>query len=276
MEGESLVSEQYSRMAHVYEERVVPRFRPIAARTVALAALGEGERVLDVGCGTGLATLLASQAVGAKGEVVGVDFSEGQLGIAVAKALLTGAANARFERHDATKLAFSGAFDACVSNLGVPADFAPALAGMGRALRSGGRLSVTEWERSGSEPFESFRRLLGERLHPNPPPDVRAAREILARRRASFDLIGTPAAFRDALAAAGFRGVEVRSEAYDVRFASARDAYDFLLSWGWQEHEVRLMDGEEREGLMLDMAARFGAAPFTATWRLLHATGHKV
>lgn len=50
-----------------------------AARVVELAALQPGERVLDVGCGTGLVTLPAARAVGPSGKVTGVDLSDGMI-----------------------------------------------------------------------------------------------------------------------------------------------------------------------------------------------------
>src|SRR3954464_7926507 len=46
------------------------------------AAPMPGESVLDVGCGTGTTTLKLAEAVGPSGEVLGVDISEQQLGLA--------------------------------------------------------------------------------------------------------------------------------------------------------------------------------------------------
>lgn len=275
MDGSSLVSEQYTRMAHVYEERVVPRFEPIARRTVELALLREGQSVLDVGCGTGLASLLAARSVGPKGEVVGVDFSEGQLGIALAKAQLASVSNVRFERRDATQMAFQGEFDAAISNLGIPADFGPTLQGMRRALKPEGKLSITEWERGLSEPFEAFNALLAERKAKDVAPDIAAGRAILAKRRENFARIGSIEGFSEAIRGAGFEDVNVVSQRYQVPFASARDAYDFVLSWGWQEQEVRLLSGPERHGLQEAMEKPLGSGPFTADWHLLHATATK-
>lgn len=40
-----------------------------------LASLAEGSSVLDLGCGAGLDSLIASQRIGLRGRVVGIDFS---------------------------------------------------------------------------------------------------------------------------------------------------------------------------------------------------------
>lgn len=44
-----------------------------------------GEKILDLACGTGLVTFTAAEAVGPRGEVIGVDVSEGMLSVARAK-----------------------------------------------------------------------------------------------------------------------------------------------------------------------------------------------
>ena len=66
-----------------YERFFVPVIgAPLAADLIECAELRPGERVLDVACGTGVATRLAAERVGAAGTVDGVDINPGMLAVA--------------------------------------------------------------------------------------------------------------------------------------------------------------------------------------------------
>lgn len=66
-----------------YERYFVPAIgAPVADDLIKIAALRQNERVLDVACGTGVVTRLASQAVGAAGVVTGLDVNPGMLAVA--------------------------------------------------------------------------------------------------------------------------------------------------------------------------------------------------
>lgn len=82
-----------------------------------LADLPAGARVLDLGCGAGLDSLIAAQRVGPGGRVVGLDFSEPMLGRAQRAASEAGVSNVDFCRADAERLPLrAGSVDVALVN----------------------------------------------------------------------------------------------------------------------------------------------------------------
>ena len=117
---------------------MVPSLRPVAAEVVHRAALAPGERVLDVGTGTGIG---AQAAVGQGRTVIGIDAAEGML-----EAARTSVAGASFERMDFHDLDFGDASFDCViavHALLFASDRVAALAEWRRVTRPGGRLSLS-------------------------------------------------------------------------------------------------------------------------------------
>ncbi len=128
--------------AEAYERYAVPSWsRPLAEQLVALAAPCDGERVLDVACGTGIVARLAARAVGERGTVAGVDLNDGMLDVARAQ----GAAIDWLQGDAAALPLADEAFDLVLCQQGL--QFFPrrgaALAEMHRVLAPGGRLALS-------------------------------------------------------------------------------------------------------------------------------------
>lgn len=69
--------------AAVYEAKFVPAiFAQWSPLLLEAASVQPGQRVLDVGCGTGILARTAADLVGPSGRVVGVDINEGMLSVA--------------------------------------------------------------------------------------------------------------------------------------------------------------------------------------------------
>ena len=111
--------------------------------------LAHGERLLDVGCGLGEASLELAEDLGETGELVGIDASESMLRVARSNA--EGArCRVRFSLGDACSVDEpDDSFDAARSERTLQwlADPAAAVAEMVRVVRPGGRISLidTDW-----------------------------------------------------------------------------------------------------------------------------------
>jgi SAM-dependent methyltransferase len=108
-----------------------------------------GQRVVDLGCGSGRTTLELASRVGPGGEVVGVDIAAEMLGRGRERATRLGTGNIEFlhadvQAHDLGE----SRFDAAYSRFGVMffADPVAAFANVRRALRPGGVLSFVCWQ----------------------------------------------------------------------------------------------------------------------------------
>jgi arsenite methyltransferase len=104
-----------------------------------------GERVVDVGSGAGVDSLIAAKMVGSEGRVVGVDMTPVMIEKARAAAAEAGLGNVEFHRSYAGGLPVpDGWADVVVSNgvLNLMPDKASVLAEMFRVLKPGGRLQI--------------------------------------------------------------------------------------------------------------------------------------
>jgi SAM-dependent methyltransferase len=125
-------------------ERTAEALMPAARVLVDAAGIKSGERVLDLGCGTGNAALLAAE----RGAIVtGVDPAERLIQVARQDAAARGI-DAMFAVGDAASIpAADGSFEVVLSSFGVifAPDAARAIAEMVRVTAPGGRILLTAW-----------------------------------------------------------------------------------------------------------------------------------
>lgn len=180
-------------------------FEAATALMLDLGLLGSGDRVLDVGAGTGETALLAAERVGPTGSVLATDIAAPMLDVAAEALRRAGLSNVETRLMDARDLDLpSESFDAVISRLAIMLipDRQRALAEMHRVLKPGGRLAVVVWS-TGERNLGSFLPLSIGRRHANllPPPTDHPG---------MFSL-GPPGLLERALIEAGFRGVSVRA-----------------------------------------------------------------
>jgi SAM-dependent methyltransferase len=135
-------------------QRVERMLEPLSDRLLRHAGPRVGERVLDVGCGGGLTSAAFANAVGASGEVLGLDVSA--VILAVARERFATVPNLAFELGDAEKIDLKPAvFDLVSSRFGVMffADPVAAFGNLRRALTVGGRLAFVCWRALEENPW---------------------------------------------------------------------------------------------------------------------------
>jgi SAM-dependent methyltransferase len=208
------------------------------------AAIGDHDRVLDVGCGTGQTTREAARRA-PSGTALGIDLSAAMLDVARRRAAAEGLVNISFEHADAQIHPFStGAFDLVMSRTGASffGDLDAAYANLGRALRPGGRLAVLTWQSLASNEWvrEFFGALAAGRPVPAPPPGAPGP----------FSL-ADPDRVRAILDSARFTSIEIDGVSQGMWFgADAREAHDGVLGvLGW------LLEGLDDETRTLALEA---------------------
>jgi len=112
---------------------------------LSLGTIQPGERVVDVGCGGGIDSLIAARMAGPTGQVIGVDMTPAMLARARNARARMGLTNLEFrEGYGEALPVMDGFADVVISNgvLNLMPDKPAALAEMARVLKPGGRLQI--------------------------------------------------------------------------------------------------------------------------------------
>lgn len=221
---------------------------------LAAAAAQPGERVLDIGCGTGVTTVPYAQAVGPSGHVTGVDIARPMLDAARRRVDAAGLNNVELILADAQVHQFAPAsYDLLTSRLGVMffADPTAAFRNLIRALRSGGRLCMAVWATIDENPhwkipFEIAVRHLGSPA-PQPPhapgPHAFGDRDYL----------------RGMLDAAGFARVAIEARPFHVRVDTQEAAAEHAIHASLLQRllDEKQADEAARQAIVRDIETAF-------------------
>ncbi len=234
--------------AEAYERYLVPAATSRwATHLIALAAPARGERVLDVGCGTGIVARTVAPLVGEHGSVAGIDINDDMLAIARRVAATTRPA-IDWRQGDAATLPFpDGNVDVvfCQYAMAFFPDPAAALREMRRVLVSDGRLALMV-----GRPVEQNRvyGLIAEGMarHAGPQAGV--------MMRSPFP-DWSAAGLRGLVTGAGFHDVRVGIHIMALRYPSVADLLWQEASYSPLSGVFAALDPAARDALLDDVTA---------------------
>jgi SAM-dependent methyltransferase len=177
--------------------------QPFGDAAIDTLAVSSGDRVVDIGCGTGATTIRLASLV-APATVTGVDLSVPMLGEARTRATAAGIANVVFSEADVEAAPFAeDAFDAAFSRFGVMffADPERAFTHIRTSLVDGGRLGFVCFQAPMNNPFIVVPIMAAAAYLPLPPPPG-------PTEPSPFSL-ADPDRTRSILAAAGFHEISI-------------------------------------------------------------------
>jgi SAM-dependent methyltransferase len=232
-----------------------------------LARLGlkAGERVLEIGCGTGPTTVRLAEMVGPEGRVVAVDISEPMLKVARERTQKAGFANAEFVLGDAQVVRFEpSAFDLATSRMGVMffADPVAAFHNVLGALKPDGRLIFACWAPLAENPHWLFTHDIAEKHLGSPAP--RPPHEP------GPHAFGDPAYLEQVLTQAGFADVVIERAHPVVHGANPEEEARQAVQTGPVARLIEEKNPEPavRERIAQDIEAAFAALAATGPIRL--------
>jgi len=220
------------------------------------AAPQPGERVLDIGCGTGATTIPFAAAVAPGGTVTGVDISEPMLAQCRQNIAKAGAGNIDVLLADAQTRGFApSAYDLLISRFGVMffADPLAAFSNLFKGLKMGGRLCMAVWS------------TLEDNVHWKIPFDI--AVKHLGPPAPSQPNAPGPMAFSDPdyfggiLAKAGFSEIRIDKRQFHIAGQNAQAEAEHSSGAGpaWRLMEEKHASDAQRQAIVAETATAFAA-----------------
>jgi ubiquinone/menaquinone biosynthesis C-methylase UbiE len=223
-EGLARAAKVFNTASDYFDDPALSFWNRYGQNTINQLALSQGDRVLDVCCGSGASAIPAAVHVGSTGYVLGVDIAESLLELARKKSQQQGLENIEFRCADFENLNLpSTSFDAvvCVFGIFFVPDMLTAVRELWRMVRPGGKLAITSWGEIVFEPAnQAFWQI------------IRSERPELYKEFTPWDRIRNPASLQKLLAEAGATQIEVVARADMHELSTPEDWWKMIMGGG--------------------------------------------
>jgi SAM-dependent methyltransferase len=213
-------------------DRTDAQLGPLGLAVIEELAPRAGERVLDVGCGTGQTLLQLAERVGSAGHVVGLDVSEPMITEAKARIAKAGATNVELVLGNAAAEIPGRPFDLVFSRFGVMFfdDSVAAFTNLRSAMKPAGRLGFVCWQPLEKNPWVELPLDAVRKILPDQPLPA-----LLAPDKPGPFYFSNPEFVRGILSSAGFEQIAIEAREFYVTLGGAKtldEAVDYCLDLG--------------------------------------------
>ncbi|HMK46982.1 MAG TPA: methyltransferase domain-containing protein [Methanocella sp.] len=229
-------------LAEKYDALSDPQYKS-GVKLVDMLGLSEGDRVLDLGCGTGRLTLYAAGKVGPAGKVVGIDPAPPRIEIARKKLASRSPTNIEFNVRGSDDLEgfardqFHVAYLSSVLNW-IP-DKNTTIRELFRILKPGGRIGIVSEDGKNELPIEQaiYQRLTRE-PYAGQFGDIKDIKKSMSdiRKPASSEEIG------QILRMTGFQSVDIQASVQRITWATAAEFVEFMDASSFGPYRKYLSD----------------------------------
>jgi len=225
----------------------LPHIAPVGETLLEALDARDGERIIDLGSGTGEPALTLARRLHGRADITGIDSAAPMVAVARDKVAREGLANVRFETMRAEDLDFpDNSFDRALSRFGVML-FDDPLRGvkeMRRVLRPGGRFAIAVWSTPETMPtlYWSYQ-VFEDRIPPE-----------LAPPLPKVTSLGGAGVLDELLHLGGFRRFEITAHTFHYQFASFDDYWDIVEASDILKRQYEALPVGERQGIRDEVA----------------------
>ncbi|WP_299846117.1 class I SAM-dependent methyltransferase [uncultured Roseovarius sp.] len=241
-----------------YQDLLDLLLQPVLDRLLVEAELQPGQRVLDIGCGTGASTMAAARQVGETGHVTGADISGLMLDHARKRTAQAGLDRINYIEGDAQTHGFAEAgYDHVISRFGVMffADPVAAFRNILKPLKPGGQMVFLAWSGPAQNPWFAI--------------PAQAAMDVLGKPEPSDPRAPGPMAFQERdyvdsiLNNAGWHAVEISEIALELTpKGSVADIAAFATRLGPASRIIKDKGGTEADTKRIEETVAENMAAF--------------